>query len=351
MWKILARSIIAATCLVIALSGTAKAQGNSIRGKVRNSSGQNAPHLIVHLETGNGSPVNVTTTTNEGDFSFAGLAETSYIVIISSPDYETVREHVDFVQNASPDSPGESRTVDIVLVPKGESINPRPLSNRVVTGQTVPKAAREALERAAKLASEKKDQEYVATLREAIKAFPEYFDAHLLLAAQLLKENQLDDSISEFEVARKINPKDDRVYQGFGQVLMKQRKFALASQVFGEAARLNPADAMLFLLRGSALLEHALALNPNSSKEAAEEFKTALELAEHSLNKAIELDRKGTAQAHLQLARLYERRGERDRAANEMEEYLKVQPGAKNAAAIREGIKKLRTQDPASKKP
>jgi regulator of sirC expression with transglutaminase-like and TPR domain len=46
---------------------------------------------------------------------------------------------------------------------------------------------------------------------------------------------------------------------------------------------------------------------------------------------------------HLQLARLYEKRGDRARAAGELEEYLKKSPDAKNAPAIREAIKKLKT--------
>jgi len=327
----------------IAFCASAQAQGNSIRGKVRNPGGQNVSRLIVHLETGNGSPINVVTTNNEGDFIFQGLAETSYTVVISSPEFEEVREHVDFVRSASPDSPGESRTLDIVLTPKGASRTPVP-SNRTISGQTVPKEARDAMDRAVKLGRDNKEQEYVSALHEAVKAFPDYLEAHLMLAADLLKNNRLDDAISEFEVARKINPKDDRVYQGFGQVLMKQKKYALASQVFGEAVRLNPADATLPLLRASALIEHATAINPNTSKEASEERQKALTMAEQDLKRSIDIGGKSTGQAHLQLARLYEKRGDRRRAADELEAYLKVEPDAKNAQSIRDAIKTLRSQ-------
>src|SRR5262250_2200854 len=91
------RHVLLLAAAIITFCASAQAQGNSIRGKVRNASGQNVSQLIVHLETGNGSPINVVATNNEGDFSFAGLAETSYNIIISSPEFEEVKEHIDFV--------------------------------------------------------------------------------------------------------------------------------------------------------------------------------------------------------------------------------------------------------------
>jgi regulator of sirC expression with transglutaminase-like and TPR domain len=45
---------------------------------------------------------------------------------------------------------------------------------------------------------------------------------------------------------------------------------------------------------------------------------------------------------HLQLARIYEQRGHRAKAAEELEEYLKKSPEAKNAQVIRDAIKKLK---------
>src|ERR1700682_317144 len=106
--------LVMASALVVLSSLSAHAQqGNSIRGKVRNSSGVNMSQVIVSIETGNGSPFSQTATNNEGDFFFGGLTGTSYVVVISAPDYNPVSEHVDFVNRTGPDSPGESRTIDI----------------------------------------------------------------------------------------------------------------------------------------------------------------------------------------------------------------------------------------------
>lgn len=322
------------------LSATARQQGNSIRGKVSNSAGRNMSQVMVEIETGNGQPVETTVTNNEGDFSFSGLTGTSYIIVIRLVDYEPVSEHVDFVRTVGTDDPGERRAVQITLTPKGGNITIP--SNRVVSGQNVPKAAREALERAIKLAKENKSPEAITAMKDAIKAFPDYFEAHLLLAGEYLNTVRLDDAIAEFEQARKINAKDDRVYRGFGQVLMIQKKYALASQVLGEACRLNPTDPNVVMMRGTALLEHALATNPSASKEAAAERETAFGMAEKSLAQAFELSGKKLAAVHLQLARLYEMKGDRARAADELDKYLKMAPDDKRADAFRAAIKTLR---------
>src|SRR5258708_22157828 len=122
--------VLATALLVVLISLNARAQqGNSIRGKVRNSSGVNMSQVIVSIETGNGSPFSQTATNNEGDFFFGGLTDTSYVLVISSPDYNPVSEHVEFVNRTGPNSPGDSRALDITLTPKRYLRPPRPRLN------------------------------------------------------------------------------------------------------------------------------------------------------------------------------------------------------------------------------
>lgn len=333
--------VVSVGVFCLAVSAAALQQGNSIRGKVRNSAGKNMSQVMVEIETGNGQPVETTVTNNEGDFAFAGLTLTSYIIVIRHIDYEPISEHVEFVRTVAAEEPGERRVVQITLVPKGGSgvIS----GNRTVPAQNPPKAARDALERAVKLAKENKSTDAVAALLQAIKVYPEYFDAHLLLGGEYLKIDRLNDAIAEFEEARKINPKDDRVYQGFGQVLMLQKKYALASQIFGEAARLNPADPSTLLMRATALIEHAGAINRSASKEAAAERDASFATAEKILSQAFELSGRKLAAVHLQMARLHEKKGDRVRAADQLEQYLKLAPDDKRADNIRSAIKTLRS--------
>ena len=77
--------------------------------------------------------------------------------------------------------------------------------------------------------------------------------------------------------------------------------------------------------------------------------------AENELNRAWELSNGSIAVVRLQRARIYERRGDKERAARELEEYLRAEPEAKNAPAIRAAITRLRSpakpEPPADKKP
>ena len=324
--------------LLIICGSDALAQGHMIRGKVRDSAGASISRASVSLEV-NGGMVDQTVSNNEGDFIFSGLMDTSYVVIVSAPDYNTASESVQFVMLPSANSMGETRTVEITLAAKGGVRPPRAGLNFV---QDVPRAAREAFEAGIKLGRENKAQEAVASYENAIKIFPDYFDARFVLANEFARTGRFDEAIKHLDQARRVNPKDDRVYDLFARIMMEQRKYAVAARIFSEAARLNPTDPQYPLSQGVALIEQAAAIDPNRSQAAKDERAFALDEAEKALNRADTLGNRKSAEVHRQLARLYEKKGMRARAADELEQYLRKTPGAKNADAIREAIKKLR---------
>lgn len=326
-----------ALALLACAASAAHAQGHSIRGKVRNSSGVNISQITISLESGNGGLINQTVTNNEGDFFFGGLGDTSYVISISAPDYSPTSERVEFVRNIAASDPGETRTVDIILVAKGGVRPPRAGLSFV---QDVPKPARDAFESGTKLARENRIPQAVSAYESAIRIFPDYFDAHFVLANEFAKQGQFPVAIKHLDEARRVNPKDDRVYDLFARVMMQQRKYAVAARIYAEAARLNSNESQYLLLEGTALVEHASSIDPSQSK-AADERIFAFAEAERVLTEALRLNKK-LADVHLQLARLYEKRGERPRAAGELEQYLRKAPNVKNADAIRQAIKTLR---------
>jgi tetratricopeptide (TPR) repeat protein len=320
-------------------------QGHSIRGKVRDASGNGVPRVIVELQAGTGATVGQTNTNNEGDFFFAGLVESSYTVVVRSPDHNPVSETVEFTRRVDENTPGELRTVEMTITPRA-GLTPRPAPGRVAVAQAVPARAREAFDRGMKLAREGKAQEAELAVREAVGLFPDYFDARFWLANELIRTNRLDDAVQQLEVARRVSPKDGRIYLSFGQLLMLKRNFAVAAAVFAEAARLSPADPQGFMQRGTALVEYASRIDPSASTKAAAERRAALDDAEKSLTQAYRLSGKRLSAVHLQLARVYEKRGEPARAADELEQYLGENPSAANAPAIRGAVKTLRAAKP-----
>jgi tetratricopeptide (TPR) repeat protein len=332
--------------LLLASAHAAHAQnGNSIRGKVRDSRGNNVPRITVELQTGNGASVGQTTANNEGDFFFCCLNNISYTVVIRSTEYAPASESVEFVNRAGGDAPGELRTVEVTLLPNGEARAGR-APGRVSVSQNVPAPAREAFERGMKLSREGKAADAEAAVREAVTAFPDYFDARFWLANELIRTQRLDDAVQHLEVARRVSPNDQRVYILFGNLLFLKKNYGVAAAVFAEAARLSPTDPQPLLQRGMALVEYAAHIDAAASKKAADERRAALDDAEKALNEAYRLSDKKLATALLQLARVYEKRGERARAADEIEQYLRQNPDAPNTPALREAVKTLRAAKP-----
>lgn len=311
-------------------------QGHIIRGKVRNSLGVNLSRVTVSLETGNGALINQTVTNNEGDFFFGGLSDTSYLVTASIPDYVPTAERVEFVRSVNANEPGETRTIEITLTPKSA----RAPRSGLTFVQEVPKAARDAFEQATKLLSSGRRPEGEAALESAIKIFPEYFDARFLLAEEFRKQGKIDEAIKHLNEAQRINPKDDRVWYVFGGILLLQSKYAVAARVFAEAASLNPREPQYPLMQGTVLIDQAVTLD---AKHATEARTYLFAEAEKALMRSREISGNKLGATYLQLARLYEKKGERERAAHELELYLSQSSDAKNSASIRDAIKKLRS--------
>lgn len=330
------RRRIYALCLLAALllSGRpamAREQGpsgNTIAGKARRSTGQPAANLLIQLETGNGVLITQTVSGNEGDYVFSGLEGASFIVIVNEPHYQPVAERIEFARDAV-GRPGETIRLDITLVAKAEPGVP---PARALFHQDVPAEALQAYQRGVKLLAERKSDEGLQSLAAALKLYPKYFDAHFSVGLEMLRLRRYDEAISALEQARSINPKDSRVYHTFALVLFEQKKYAMAATVFAAALQLNPADAEAQLMRGAALIETGQFNDAEAALLAADQ------ISAHKL-----------VIAHLHLARVYEKRGERGRAAEALERYLKLLPEAKNAEAIREAIKKLRTPADAKK--
>ena len=335
--KRLRRAWLASFALVLCSAAAGAAQGShTLQGKVITTSGSAPAQPVKVTLTFSGRRVYETFTDLAGYFSFSGLSNGTYTLTADGDDVVFVTTSVSADVTAFGGSP-QLFTQNIHLRPKPASVTPRA---GVVSAfsQTVPPAARGKLDQARKKMAAGETDAALALMREAIKLFPEYFEAHLDLGNALLQVGRLEEAIGELDRARQIDPSDERAYQSFGLLLMRQQKYAVAVAVFAEAARLNPANPMNPLMRATALIHQSSAIAPSAASD--KEF--LLGRAEAALNQAAELsDGKLTAD-HLTLAMFYEMKGQRARAADELEQYLRKTPGAKTADAIRQAIKKLR---------
>lgn len=343
-------SLLWTLAVLLLLSSTAPAQTNTpqtntLRGKVRSTSGVTVNNAIVELRSAGGGMLAQTVTRNDGDFAFSNLAAGEYEVEVTVAGYQTT------VQMARFNTPfrmnfAEVINIEVMIRPRGEPILASPGTNFT---QEVPKPARVLFEKGVARLREGKSDEGIVMLREAIFMFNDYFDAHFALGNEFFRLGRNNDALEEFERARQINERQDAVYFMFGMVMLREQKFALAQRAFREASSINANRPASHFYRGQALVELALRTTDEVQRG------TDLSEAEKELNRAWELSSGRLTIVHLQRARIYERRGNKEAAARELENYLTAEPEAHNAAAIRTAITRLRNsnkpQQPAEKRP
>ena len=308
-----------------------------LSGRVITPSGTQPTAPVRVKLTFNGRAINETFTDLSGRFSFPVTRGTYQLTAEGDGiNFETTTVYADV---AAFGSAPQSFTQDIQLRP----IAHKPATQPGVVNafkQDVPEAAQQAFATGVKLAEEGKTEAAIENIRNAIKIFPNYFDAHLQLGNMFLKAEQFNEAIAELDLARQVNPNDERCYQSFGLLLMKQKNFAMAVAIFAEAARLNPANPMNSVMKATALI-HQAAITPESAP-ATENRSYLLGRADLALSQAAELSENKLKPDTMTMALFYELKGEPDKAATELESLLKKNPQMKNSTAIQDEIKRLR---------
>jgi Tfp pilus assembly protein PilF len=305
--------------------------GSVLEGKVITPSGTQPTNPVRVKLTFNGRPIHETFTDLSGHFTFPGLKNGTYQLTAEGDGmtFETTAVSADIVFGGS----GQSFTQDIQLRPISHKTNTGPGVVNAFT-QNVPAAAKQALDAGLKLAEEGKAPAAIENMQKAIQIFPQYFEAHLQLGNTFLKLDQLQESIAELDKAREINPNDERAYQSFGLLLMKQRNYAVAVAVFAEAARLNPENPLNAVMRATALIHQAATTEDDRS--------ALLSRAEIALSQANNLSENRLKPDTMTMALFYELKGDPERAATELESYIKKNPQLKNPDALQNEIKRLR---------
>jgi Tfp pilus assembly protein PilF len=332
------RSTLAlAALLLLPLAGFA--QNSMLRGKVSGSDGAVVNNATVELRGSSGAVIGQVFTRNDGDFSFSRLRAGEYEVLVTMSGYEPAIQRVELrdsmrVTGAS-DVISEVVNIEVVLRPRVEpGLKPPGTS----FAQDVPQLARAAYVKGISKIREGKSDEGIALLREATAEFGDYFDAYLALGFEFYRVGKDSDSLEALERARQINDRGAAVYYTFGMVMVRQQKFRAAEYAFGKAAELNDSHINAHFNHAVALIEVAL-----RSKEPSE-VKTVLAKADRELDRAWDLSGKRLNTVLLQRARVHEERGNKEAAARALENYLKAEPDAKDGAAVKEAIAKLRAK-------
>lgn len=309
--------------------------GHSIQGRLVGPSGRRAElRFKVRLESSGYGDLSVFSDAN-GYFRFSSLRAGNYTVVIEGgEDFETVRESVLLEPGNVSTRRGVvgvpmSRpiTLQIYLRPKRQSAaapGPGVLSAALAS---VPKNAAELYQKGMEQARKGDAKRALDFMKLAVEAHPGFALALSEMGVLYMKLKQPDKAAEALRDAAKLAPDDQATLLAYGRALLDLQRLSESEEQFRKVLKANAASPWAHFYLGMILLKR----REHDGAEA--EFKSALSSGGDQL-----------ALAHYYLGGLYWSRHRYQQAADELEAYLRLVPGAADAARLRETIRELRAK-------
>jgi Flp pilus assembly protein TadD len=285
--------------------------GRAIQGRIISPTGKLPESRIrVTLEQADSGP-RVTYADVDGGFNFNGLEGGPYTISIDAgKEFEVARESV-YIEGGKP----------IYNVPV--YLRLRPEVNPALAG--VPKAAVDLFQKALD-AEQKKDNDRALTLlNDAVAQHPQFALAHNELGVIYMRAGKLDKAIEEYKTATATLPDDPMIQLNYGTALTQKKEFPEAEKQLKRALK---------KLDKSATGHFYLGISYVGQKN--------IDAAEAEFQQAAKLGGDQMGSAHKYLGGILWQKGDKKRAADELETYLKLSPKAPDAEQIRGTIKQLR---------
>ena len=264
-----------------------------------------------------------TLTDDNGVFTFRRLREGSYFLTVEAgKEYLPAQETVDLYDNR-----GRTATVQIELRLRPNLIPKPAVLNAGLAG--VPKAAIDLYQKGVTSAAAGDLKKAVEELKAAVQLFPPFVLALNELSAVYVNQNDLAGAEQALASAIKYEPSNATLRLNYGYVLMLENKFADADRELSRALQLNDKSARAHVYRGKVLI-----------------LLRRLAEAEVELKKAAAAGGEPGILAYRYLGELYSQQGDKTRAIEALETYLKQSPNAKDAEEIRKILAQLREQTP-----
>ena len=300
---------------------------NNIVGTVYGPAGRITRRIQVKLFTMTRGSRTAMTDDN-GNFVFRGVPSGSFTVIIDKEkDFEPFTYSMDIIQARG--FPGQTFTVTVRLNPKASADAAPAVINSEFAD--IPKPALELFNKGQELAKAKDYQGAIEQLKLALAQHPKFMLAYNEIGVNYMRLNDLVRADEALLQALAIDPESFRPLMNRGIVLVTAKKYAEAEPVLQKAVKLKEKSAVTHYFLGQALA--------NLGKFAE---------AEKELVEAITLGGPEIKEAHRLLAIIYNVRGDKKRAAAEIDTYLKLAPQAPDAEQLRQVARQLRGETAAA---
>jgi tetratricopeptide (TPR) repeat protein len=214
------------------------------------------------------------------------------------------------------------------LVPDASTFRARGSEGRWVIDARVPGEARSALDKGRAAVAEKKTDAAITHLQKAIRIYPDYYEAHLMLGQLYMEASEWEKAEASLKEAVRIDPKAVSALTSLGEVYRREKKYADAEKI----------------------LEQALKLDNNSWESNFTLGRIYWELkdipkAGRYVARSIELQ-PNMAEGHLLAGNIFMRAGLPDNALIEYEEYLRLAPKGEFSAQAQTLVDKLKKNRP-----
>ena len=300
---------------------------NTIEGHIFYPSGRTLDKRLHVLLTSVTSGRRTTMADDNGEFIFRRLSPGTYTVTVNAgEEFEPVTETVYILESPTLRTAfGRSFSVQIQLKYKESSLGKASVLDASLA--SVPKPALKLYQKALASAQNGDNRKAIEQLKQATEIYPQFTAALSELGYQYLRLNELERATDALQAALKLVPEAFAPRLTYGKVLILRGQFAEAETELRRAVKLNDTSPFAHFH-----LERAL-LSQNRYNDSEPELKRAIELSKDSIS-----------EAHRFLGAVYNERGDRPHAIEELETYLRMTPNAKDAAQIREIIKQFRAQ-------
>ncbi|HEX8844679.1 MAG TPA: tetratricopeptide repeat protein [Pyrinomonadaceae bacterium] len=270
-------------------------------------------------------PVSDTYSGKEGELRFTNLLPGEYIVETSETErFEATATRVTVIpiDVRKPRSTHITVSVDLPARQPGGTAPPGVVLADV--DLDVPEAARKHYRKGLESSRAGRSADSTKEFKAAVEAYPKFYAARLELGRELRAQKRFSEAEEALKPLGEIAPRHAEPRLEYAVVLLALRRPKEAASELRKALELEEASWAAHLNLGWALLE-----------DQPEE-------AERHFTRALELDERRAAQAHLSLARLVYRKGMRQDSIRHLEAYLALEPKAPDAPSVRKLLEQLR---------
>jgi Flp pilus assembly protein TadD len=298
---------------------------NRIEGIVYDPNNVPVENARVELQDDTNSTVGSTRTNLQGRFTFVGMLPGRYDIKVMPLGTDLMEQ----TQEANVTNITRLAS-DLVYLEFHLQYDKRRAGQQPATApeaifvQDVPAEARKLYEDARDHFKEQRDAG-MTKLEEAVKIFPDYFDALALLGAAYFEQKNYEKAYPYYVKAASVNQRSFRSFYNLGYSLYQLRRYPEALKPAETAKSLDKSSLDAQLLYGTILRI------TGDYKKSESELKAADSMAKGK-----------NADVHMQLALLYNRTDRNQDAVSELKTYLKLQPDSPDKKQIEDLIVKLK---------